>query len=200
MAALGDQRPAALNAPDPVHRRMRSAVRFLAGHAQNLRLRLLHDLALFLDGGSVDEVFRIAEDDSGASHGFAQAPGFGHHFVQHLPLVVALGRPVEASQRLFHDDVLAGRRRLQDVLAVRRRRRADIQHIDFRQHLRHRSERANAVLQGERIPAFRTRRSHSHHLRAGLRKILQVEAAGEPGPRDADSDLIDHSQLAYYLV
>ena len=24
--------------------------------------------------------------------------------------------------------------------------------------------------------------------------------AGEPGPRDANSDLIDHSQLAYYLV
>ena len=50
-------------------------------------LRLLHDLALFLDRGRVDEIFRIAENDSRAADGFAQRLAFGHHSVQHLPLV-----------------------------------------------------------------------------------------------------------------
>ena len=64
MTALADEGATARVLPDAVDRRVRAAVRLAADHPENLRAGLLDDLALLLDGGRVDPVLRVPEDDA----------------------------------------------------------------------------------------------------------------------------------------
>src|SRR5438093_903266 len=102
MAAFRDQGAAALDAPDAVDRRVRAAVRLLAGQAEDLGFRLFYDLALFLDGGGVDEILRVAQRYFGFVDGVAEGLGFFDHSVQHLAFGELSRTAEEAGEWLFH--------------------------------------------------------------------------------------------------
>src|SRR5262245_46418893 len=81
------------------------------------------------DGWCVDEVLRIAEDDTGAGDRFEHGVGVGERGREHL--LARLGRLAKgAGQGLLDDYVLAGSRGGDRDLVVAVGRRADVYDVD----------------------------------------------------------------------
>ena len=187
MAALAHERAAARVAPDAVDGRVRAAVRLASEHPEDLRARLLDDLALLLDGGGVDPVLRVGEDD-------ALAPGRLHHAVgarQRVPEEGGgvAGRPKGARERLLDEDVLARRDRLESDRLVGGGRRAHIDDIDVREHGGEMGVGLGTGLGREGLASLLRGRGHAGqpHIDAVRAAIgEQMQMGGEARAHDAD--------------
>src|ERR1051326_9096939 len=95
---------------------MRSAMRLVADHPQDLAAALLQYVALLLHGRRVDPIFSVADQFSAFVGGFEDAAATCHRLSQHDFLgedisakfgAIRARRSVIAGKGLFDDDMLA---------------------------------------------------------------------------------------------
>ena len=190
MAALAHQRAAARVTPDAVHGRVRAAVRLAPQHPEDLRIRLLHDLAFLLHGGRVDPVLRVGEHDAAAPRRLHHAVGAGEGVAQECGLAcLSAVRSEGARERLLDEHVLARLDGLESHRLVGGGRRAHVDHVDVRYHRGEIGVGSGPGFARECFPPLRGGRGHGGE--AGFDAVHaaigeQMQVGGEPRADDAD--------------
>src|SRR5260370_22035159 len=192
MAALADQRSAALLTPDAINRRVGAVVGLLGGHAQDLRLGLVEYLTLALDRRRVDDLCRVSKNDAAGGDQVADTPHLSGYRREHLVLRILFRRSEESAEGLLHNHVLARADSSPNIRQMRRRRCANIQHVNIGQHRLYRFIRTDAELPGEGLAALLPCRGDSHRHRAQALQIPMMELTGEARAGDTDSKGIGH--------
>ena len=140
---------------------MRPRMRFLAMHPEDLRARLLDDLALLPYRRGIDPVLGV-EDAPGAFRLRRAHPrDRGERRVVHGLRVARVER---ASERLFDDRVLAGAQRRHGDRLVRGRRRADMHNVASGDQRVQAVMRGDVVRRGEAPGIRRRRRIHADSI------------------------------------
>ncbi len=138
MAALADQRAATRHRPLRGVRCVRAAMRFLALHEQDLVAGRPQDFRDLADRRRVHPILSIQKQLPACPNGSAGLLHFLHHALIHLRLRhmradwrLVVRTAEIAGEWLFADHVLAGPHAAHNHVRMQRRRRADVDHVDF---------------------------------------------------------------------